>query len=81
MPEAVAAVLETLGLSPQDGTGFVKATAAKHAANLAGTFLGDTPIYGKLLVSADEAGGTCTLRVGFRCSNKDISELLMSTLA
>jgi hypothetical protein len=81
VPDAVAAVFETLGLSPLDGTGFVKSTAAKHAANLAGTFLGDTPVYARLLVSADEGAATCTLKIALRSPNRDVAELLMNTLA
>jgi coatomer protein complex subunit gamma len=85
VPEAVSDVLDTLGLTPQGDTGNVKPTATKHAVNLAGTFLGGTPVLGRLLISLEEqeggaAGATCTLRIALRCSNKDICELLMSCL-
>jgi coatomer protein complex subunit gamma len=82
VPDAVAAVLETLGLAPQEGTGLVKPTAAKHAALLAGTFLGDTPVFGRMLVALDDGPPAgVTLKVALRCANKDISELLVSALA
>lgn len=86
VPEAVAAVIETLGLTPQEGTGAVKPTATKHAAFLAGTFLGDTPVLGRMLLALDEAdaGGApsgCTLRIALRCANKGVSELLIAALS
>ena len=86
VPEAVGDVVDTLGLTPQGDTGSVKATASKHAVNLAGTFLDGTQVLGRIMVSLDEqeggaAGATCTLRIALRCANRDISELLVSALA
>ncbi len=86
VPEAVGDVVDTLGLAPQGDTGSVKPTATKHAVNLAGTFLGGTPVLGRIMVSLDEqegggAGATCTLRIALRSANRDISELLVSALA
>lgn len=82
--EAVVDVVETLGLTPQGDSGSVKPTAAKHTANLAGTFLGDTPVLGRIMVSLEDveggAGATCALRIALRCSNRDISELLVGAL-
>ncbi len=83
--EAVADVVDSLGLTPQGDTGAVKPTATKHTSNLAGTFLGDTPVLGRIMVSLDEAegggaGATCTLRIALRCANRDISELLIEAL-
>jgi coatomer protein complex subunit gamma len=85
VPEAVGDVVDTLGLAPQGDTGSVKPTATKHAVNLAGTFLGGTPVLGRLVISLDEAegggaGATCTLRIALRSANRDVSELLVSSL-
>ena len=85
--EAVAAVLEAMGLSAQEGTGSVKSTASKHAASLAGSFLGDTPVLGRMLVAMEEAEGgaagqlSCILKIALRCPNKDVAELLISALS
>ena len=86
VPEAVSDVVDTLGLAPQGDTGSVKPTATKHAVNLAGTFLGGTPVLGRIMVSLDEqeggaTGATCTLRIALRSSDRDVAELLVSALA
>ncbi len=82
--EAVAAVISTLGLSPQEGTGLVKPTAPKHMATLAGTFLGNVSVLGKMLVTLDEpVNGVSTsvvVKIALRCANKDIAEMLMASL-
>ena len=46
-----AAVVETLGLSPCEGTGSVKPGATKHAAYLAGVFLGGIKTLARMQVS------------------------------
>jgi len=83
--EAVGAVLEAMGLCAQEGTGSVKSTASKHAASLAGSFLGGTPVLGRMLVAMEEPEGggplTCILKVALRCPNKDVAELLISALS
>ena len=81
--EAVADVLATLQLTAQDGTGAVKASATKHAVYLAGTFLGDTAVLGRMMLAMEDAEGggqSCTLRIALRSSNRAVSELLVSTL-
>ncbi len=81
--DAVADVLATLQLTPQDGTGSVKPSASKHAAYLAGTFLGDTVVLARLMIAMEEGEGgapACILRIEMRCKNRDVSELLLSTL-
>ena len=82
--DAVAAVIDTLGLSPQEGTGLVKLTAPKHMLTLAGNFLGNVTVLGKMLVSLDEpVNGVSTsvvVKIALRCANKDIAEMLMASL-
>jgi hypothetical protein len=82
--DAVADVVSTLQLTPQDGTGSVKPSASKHAVYLAGTFLGDTTVLARLLMSMEDAEGgggqACILRIEIRCKNRDISEMLLGTL-
>ena len=82
--DAVADVVATLQLTPQDGTGAVKPSASKHAVYLAGSFLGDTVVLARMMVAMEEAEGgggqACILRIEFRCKNRDVSELLMQML-
>jgi hypothetical protein len=82
--DAVAAVVSTLQLTPQDGTGAVKPSASKHAVYLAGNFLGDTTVLARMMVTMEDAEGggaqACILRIELRCKNRNVSELLLSTL-
>lgn len=80
--EAVSAVIETLGLSPCEGTGAVKPGATKHNAYLAGVFLGGIKTLARMQVSMDEGGGaSCVLKIGVRSEDAAVSTLLMELIS
>ena len=82
--EAVAAVVDTLGMAPCEGTGVVKAGIATHNAYLAGVFVGGTKVLARLQVTLDaggEGGGGCVLKIGIRSENRDVSQMLMDTIS
>ena len=83
-----AAVIETLGLSPCEGTGQVKPGATKHNAYLAGVFLGGIKTLARMQVSMEGAGeggaggaGSCVLKIGIRSEDRDVSQLLMDLIS
>jgi coatomer protein complex subunit gamma len=78
--EAVAAIIDTLGLAPCEGTGQVKAGTNKHQALLAGVFLGDIKVFARLQVTLDAASG-CVLKISVRAPEKELSEMLMSCIS
>jgi len=78
--EAVAAVVDTLGLAPCDGTGAVKPGTSKHNAYLAGVFLGGVKVLARMQVTYDADAG-CVLKIGIRSDDRDVSELLMSCVS
>jgi hypothetical protein len=69
VPEAVGAVIETLGLSPCEGTGAVKPGATKHNAYLAGVFLGGIKTLGRMQARGwrGEGGWAACRRVWGQC--------------
>jgi len=73
--EAVAAVVDALGLAPCEGTGAVKAGAPKHAAYLAGTFLGGVRVLARIAVSLEGADG-CVLKLNVRAEDEGLPEAL-----
>jgi CubicO group peptidase (beta-lactamase class C family) len=77
--EAVAAIIDTLGLAPCEGSGGVKAGTNKHQAMLAGTFLGDVKVLSRLQVTLDAETG-CSLKIAIRAADKAFSEMLMQTI-
>ena len=78
--EAVAAIIDTVGLAPCEGTGQVKAGTNKHQALLAGVFLGDVKVFARLQVTLDAASG-CVLKISIRAPEKELSEMLMSCIS
>jgi coatomer protein complex subunit gamma len=87
--EAVAAVVDTLGMAPCEGTGAVKPGTSKHNAYLSGVFLGGVKVLARMQVSMDAAGdagggsgpGGCVLKIGIRSEDRDVSQLLMDTIS
>jgi coatomer protein complex subunit gamma len=78
--EAVAAVVELLGMAPCEGTGAVKPGVAKHSVYLAGTFLGDVRVLARLMVTLDAENG-CVLKIGIRAADAAVAQLLMDTIS
>lgn len=78
--DAVAAVVDALGLAPCEGTGAVKPGVAKHNAFLSGVFLGGVKVLVRMQVSLDtdgSAGGGCILKIGVRSEDRDVAQLFM----
>lgn len=77
--DAVAAIIDTLGLAPCEGTGSVKAGTPKHTAYLAGAFLGGIKVLARMQVSL-EGENSCTLRIALRAEDGGVAEALMSLI-
>lgn len=84
VPDAVAAVVGTLGLAPCEGTGTVKPGVPKHNAYLSGVFLGGFKVLVRMQVSVDAdgtSGGGCVLKLGVRSDNADVAQLFMDVVS
>lgn len=78
--DAVTAIFDALGLAPCEGSGNVKAGTNKHAAMLAGVFIGGIKVLARMQVTLDAETG-CVLKVAIRAEDKGVSELLMGTIS
>ncbi len=85
LDEAVAAVVEFLGMQPVDGTGAVTASAATdakkpHVLHLSGVFVGNVPVLVRAQLQLEEAGNGSisgvVLKMAVRSQNKDVSQLV-----
>jgi coatomer protein complex subunit gamma len=75
--EAVAAVIDFLGMQAVDGTGTVSAAdeAKKpHTLHLAGVFVGNVPVLVRAQVQLDETGAGVVLKMAVRSQDKDVSQ-------
>lgn len=79
LTEAMSALLETLGLAACEGTGNVKPGTPKHAAYLAGTFLGGVKVLGRMQLSL-EGENNCILKLAIRSEDAGVTQALMGLI-
>ena len=78
---AVPSIIDTLGMTACDGTSAVAPRAKKHMVLLAGTFSNGQMILARAsLQQASETGGV-RMKIGIRCEEEDVAELVMSCIA
>ena len=80
LEEAVAAIIEFLGMQPVDGTGVVSPDAAAHKKkphilHLSGVFLGNVPVLVRAQMQLDDASGV-VLKMAVRSQDQSVSQLV-----
>jgi coatomer protein complex subunit gamma len=78
LEEAVAAVVDFLGMQPADGTGTVPAgdgPKRTHTLHLSGMFVGNTPVLVRAQLQMDDASGV-VLKMAVRSQRQEISQLV-----
>jgi coatomer protein complex subunit gamma len=78
LEEAVAAIIEFLGMQPVDGTGLVPpsdGTKKPHILHLSGVFVGNVAVLVRAQLQVDDASGV-VLKMAVRSQNKEISQLV-----
>jgi coatomer protein complex subunit gamma len=75
LEEAVAAIIEFLGMQPADGTGVVPTGARTHTVHLSGIFVGNVPVLVRAQLNMDDVSGV-VLKMAVRSESKDISQLV-----
>jgi coatomer protein complex subunit gamma len=80
---AVPKIIDILGMTPCDGTSAVAPRAKKHMILLAGTFStgGEIVLARASLQQTNAESGGVRMKIGIRCNEEDISELVMSCIA
>jgi len=74
---AVAAVVQCLGMQPEDGSDLVDAAAAPgapHNVHLSGVFVGDVRVLARAQVVVDGSG--CVLKIAVRSADRAVSQLV-----
>jgi len=77
LEEAVAAIIDFLGMQPVDGTGTVSpdlaATKKPHTLHLSGVFVGNVPVMVRAQLQMDDASGV-VLKMAVRSQSKEVSQ-------
>lgn len=79
LEDAVAAIIDFLGMQPVDGTGTVSpdvvATKKPHILHLSGVFLGNVPVLVRAQLQLDDASGV-VLKMAVRSQQQEVSQLV-----
>ena len=82
LEDAVAAVIDFLGMQPADGTGAVAAAGDSgpkrtHTLHLSGMFVGQVPVLVRAQLTMDDnAAGSVVLKMAVRSQSKETSQLV-----
>jgi coatomer subunit gamma len=79
LSEAVAAVVDFLGMQPCDNTGAVTDVSVKnksHTLHLSGMFLGNVTVLVRAQLQLDDAVGGVVLKIAVRSEKKEISTMV-----
>ncbi|KAJ1419563.1 adaptin N terminal region-domain-containing protein [Ochromonadaceae sp. CCMP2298] len=79
LEEAVAAIVDFLGMQPVDGTGTVAADTAAtrkpHTLHLSGVFVGNVPVMVRAQLQMDDASGV-VLKMAVRSQSQEVSQIV-----
>lgn len=80
LEDAIAAVIESLGMQPVDGTQAITAADGhkrSHTLHLSGIFVGNVPVLVRALLTLDESNtNQIVLMMAIRCASADVSKLV-----
>jgi coatomer protein complex subunit gamma len=80
LPEALEAVLATLGMAACEGSDAVPGNARSHTALLSGTFVGDVAVLVRLQLGID-AQGNCAMKLAVRAADAAVSDIIHQIIA
>ncbi|CAM9136613.1 unnamed protein product [Discosporangium mesarthrocarpum] len=75
LEDAVAGVVDFLGMMTCDGTGRVPSGKREHALHLSGIFVGDVAVLVRAQINMDQQGG-CILKIAVRSDRPDVSRMV-----
>jgi len=76
--DAVAAVIDFLGMSPCDGTATIKANAGgkPHMLHMSGVFVGGCSVLARAQVAMDPSGAGVVLKIAVRSEDENVSRIV-----
>jgi coatomer protein complex subunit gamma len=80
LKDAIAAVVDFLGLKPCEGTDAVPHNALAHNVLLSGTFLGGTKVLARAVFRLTEGSASTDLKIAIRSDDANVSQLVMDTI-
>eukprot|EP00542_Grammatophora_oceanica_P018219 CAMPEP_0194047586 /NCGR_PEP_ID=MMETSP0009_2-20130614/25057_1 /TAXON_ID=210454 /ORGANISM="Grammatophora oceanica, Strain CCMP 410" /LENGTH=953 /DNA_ID=CAMNT_0038693247 /DNA_START=35 /DNA_END=2896 /DNA_ORIENTATION=+ len=76
MEEAVAAVIDFLGMQPCDGTGVIKATGKPHMLHLSGVFVTGQKVLSRAQIVMQGENGGVVLKIAVRSDDATVSRMV-----
>ena len=74
--DAVAAVIEYLGMQPCDGTGTIKPGGKPHMLHLSGVFVGGKSVLGRAQIALQGEAGGVILKIAVRSEEEGVSRMV-----
>ena len=74
--DAVAAVIDYLGMQPCDGTGTIKPGGKPHMLHLSGVFVGGKSVLGRAQVALQGEAGGVILKIAVRSEEEGVSRMV-----
>ena len=74
--DAVAAVIDYLGMQPCDGTGAIKPGGKPHMLHLSGVFVGGKSVLGRAQVALQGEAGGVILKIAVRSEEEGVSRMV-----
>jgi coatomer protein complex subunit gamma len=74
--DAVAAVLDFLGMQPCDGTAAVKPTGKPHMLHLSGVFVSGEQVLSRAQIALPNESGQCVLKIAVRSPETEVSRIV-----
>lgn len=78
--DAVAAIIDALGMQPCEGTASVQPDAKKHMLMLAGNFCGTYKCLARITVVVDAKNGGVLGKMGVRSEDEEVTRIIFSCL-
>merc|ERR1712172_478769 len=76
MEDAVAAVIDFLGMQPCDGTGALKPGGKPHMLHLSGVFVGGQQVLARAQITVQGESGGVILKIAVRSEDADMSRMV-----
>ena len=78
--DAVAAIIDALGMQPCEGTASVPSEAMKHMLMLGGSFCGNNKVLARVQLVVDSKNGGVLIKMGVRSEDEEVTNIVFSCL-
>ncbi len=78
--DAVAAIIDALGMQPCEGTASVPSEAMKHMLMLGGSFCGNIKVLARVQLVVDAKNGGVLIKMGVRSEDEDVTDIVFGCL-